>query len=287
MNKDEAIACLNKALTIRNLSNHTITMYDMYLRHFLDHCNKEDVSNLELKDAQDYCLMMIDRGDAPSSINTCMCALRYFYEAVLSKTYTRKQFPNLKFSESVPHLFSNEQILELLNTDDTRIKLIVLLGLDCGFRASETAHIRIGDVDVKKMIITIPDSKRNKTRRVKLSNSVLMALRNYYKVYGDGPNWSSDDYLFKSSHDLSKSVTVTTIHMWFKNYLKTKSFYSKDISYHDLRHSFATKMLEMGVDIFLLKKLLGHSSLASTSRYIHYTTKDIETTFSLSEKLGF
>lgn len=287
MNKDEAIACLNKTLTIRNLSKHTIKMYDMYVRHFLDYYKLEDVSLLELKQAQDYCLMMLNRGDAPSSINTCMCALRYFFEAVLSKTYTRKQFPNLKFNESVPHLFSNEQILELLNTDDTRIKLIILLGLDCGFRASETAHIRIGDVDVKKMIITIPDSKRNKTRRVKLSNSVLIALRNYYKVYGDGPNWSKDDYLFKSSHDLSKSVTVNTIHIWFKTYLQTKSFYSKDISYHDLRHSFATKMLEMGVDIFLLKKLLGHSSLASTSRYIHYTTKDIETTFSLSEKLGF
>lgn len=287
MNKDEAIVLLNKTLTIRNLSKHTITMYDMYLRHFLDYCKKDDVKEVELKDAQNYCLMMLNRGDSPASINTCMCALRYFFETVLFKVYTRKQFPNLKYGESIPYLFSNKEIFELLDTDDTRMKLIVLLGIDCGFRASEVAHLRIGDVDVDKMTITIPNSKRNKTRKVKLSKSVLEALRNYYKVYGDGANWSKNDYLFKSSHNLSNPVTVNTIHTWFKNYLKTKSFYHKDISYHDLRHNFATKMLEMGVDIFLLKKLLGHSSLASTSRYIHYTTKDIETTFSLSEKLGF
>lgn len=287
MNKDEAIVNLNRTLTIRKLAGCTVIMYDMYVRHFLDYCNKDDVTTLKLEDAQEYCLMMLNRGDAPSSINTCMCALRYFYETVLYKTYTRKQFPNLKYSESIPYLFSKEEIHELLNTTDTRIRLIILLGIDCGFRAGETARIRIGDVDVKRMIITIPNSKRGKTRYVKLSNSVLMALRSYFKVYGDPKRWSKDDYLFKSPRNLNKHIDVNTIRSWFKEYLKTKSFYSKKITYHNLRHSFATKMLEMGCDIFLLKKLLGHSSLASTTRYIHYTTKDVESTFSLSEKLDF
>lgn len=289
MTRDEAIVKFNNVLTIRNLATHTIVMYDMYLNHFFDWLNVIEVSEIDLSNAQDYTLMMLNRGDAPASINTCLCALRYFYEAVLNKVYTRKQFPNIQYSETIPYLFSKEEIKELLDTDDVRIKLIILLGLDCGFRASETAHIRICDVDVSKMLITIPNSKRGKTRRVKLSNAVLETLRAYFKQYGDSTNWNKEDYLFKSySRKYSNSpISVNTIHMWFKNYIKEKSFYSKEISYHDLRHSFATNMLENGCDIFLLKKLLGHSSLTSTSRYIHYTTTDIEESFSLSDLMGF
>lgn len=289
MTREEAVVKFNNVLTIRNLAKHTLTMYEMYLNHFFDWLDIEDVSGIDLSDAQNYTLMMLERGDAPSSINTCLCALRYFFEAVLSKVYTRKQFPHLKFSEDIPYLFSKEEIKELLNTDDIRIKLIILLGIDCGFRASETAHIRIGDVDVSKMLLTIPNSKRGRTRKVKLSKAVLETLRSYFKEYGDSNNWNNDDYLFKrySQRYSGSPISTATVHKWFRDYIKEKSFYSEKISYHDLRHSFATNMLENGCDIFLLKKLLGHSSLTSTSRYIHYTTTDIENSFSLSDTFGF
>lgn len=286
MNRDEALINFKNVLTIRNLSPHTIVMYEMYLRHFFDWGGLEDVSGYELTHAQSYIKLMLDRGDAPSSINTCLCAIRYFYEAVLLKVYTRKQFPNLTFKENMPYLFSKEELIELLDTNDLRVKLIILLGIDSGFRASEVAHLKIGDVDAKSMTITIRNSKRGKTRKVKMSKAILETLRLYFSVYGDKDNWSSDDFIFKSPKRNS-CINVDTVHRWFKSYIKEKSFYKEDISYHDLRHSFATNMLENGCDIFLLKKLLGHNSLISTARYIHYTTKDVETSFSLSDKLGF
>lgn len=289
MNRDEAINKFNDVLTIRNLSPHTITMYNMYLRHFFDWGNLDDVSQYDLTHAQQYIQFTLERGDAHSSINTCMCAIRYFYETVLLKVYTRKQFPTLKCATELPYLFSKDELTDLLDTNDVRIRLIILLGLDCGLRATETVHLKIGDIDSQKMIITIRNSKRGKTRKVKMSHMVLDSLREYFKVYCDPKNWSKNDYLFKSSHTNHKSdpISTNTLHNWFRNHLKQKSFCSENISYHDLRHSFATMMLENGCDLFLLKKLLGHSSLSSTARYIHYTTKDVEAAFSLSDELGF
>ena len=176
-------------------------------------------------------------------------------------------------------IFTIDQINQLLNTNDIRMYTFILLGFDCGLRVSEVVKLRISDIDSKNMLLHIRNSKRNKSRVVTLSNTCLHALRKYYLTY-DRP----DDYLFpgiKRPH-----MHPSTLNNMFTQYLKQFDFYTKDIHYHSLRHTFATMTLETGENIFLLKKLLGHSSLSSTSRYIKYDRHDIQKVIPLSQKLG-
>lgn len=285
MNKDEAFKQFNKVLTIRNLAPRTIHTYNSHLNRFLTWADREDVSSIDLPVIQDYVYHLLEIGNSPSDVNVAECTIRYFFEAVLGNRISRLQLPKLKYTEAEPYILSKEEIKEILDTDDPRMKLIILLGLDCGLRASETMHLKIGDVDIKRMTISIRKSKGGKSRLVKMSDTLLEAFRNYAKVYFSLRDWDEDDYVFPGHFKNRKaSITQSVLSRWFKEYLQTKSFFEgKNITYHALRHTFATNMLENGCDVFLLKKLLGHSTFASTSRYIHYTTRDIETAFSLSD----
>ena len=112
------------------------------------------------------------------------------------------------------------------------------------------AHLRISDIDSKNNLITIHQSKRNKTRVVKLSQACLDVLRKYWLLY------RPTDYFFPGKKE-NRHIATATVNDWFNQYIKKFSFYNKSIHYHSLRHTFATNMLENGCDIFLLKKLLG------------------------------
>lgn len=285
MTKDEAMESFDKILFIRNLQKGTIKSYKQQLSNFFNWANKDDVSSIELSDIQNYIYYLLKSGKPPGSVNIVECAVSYFYEAVLGKRASRKQLPRLRYTEVEPYIFSNEEIKELLNTKDVRMKLIILLGLDCGLRESDARNLKICDVDVKNMTISIINSKRKKCRMVKMSKAVLKAFREYSKVYFSLRDWKSDDYVFPG-HFINKKTPVNEgyLNKIFTRYVKEKNFSKeKHITYHALRHTFATNMLENGCDVFLLKKLLGHSTFASTSRYIHYTTNDVKQAFSLSD----
>lgn len=289
MTKDEAIDSFNKVLYIRNLTERTIKTYNNQLSKFLKWANKEDVSEIDLPCIQNYVFYLLSKGNSPSDVNVAECAIKYFYEAVLGNHISRLQLPKLKYTEVEPYIFSKEEIKELLNTNDVRLKLIILLGLDCGLRESDARNLRILDVDTNKMTISIVNSKGKKCRIVKMSKTLLQAFREYSKVYFSLRDWEDDDYVFPSNRKEKKApVNMGQLGKWFTDYVKEKNFSKgKHITYHALRHTFATNMLENGCDAFLLKKLLGHSTFASTSRYIHYTTKDVEESFSLSDVMNF
>ena len=287
MTKEEGLEKLKLMLEIRGLAVQTRKNYKSAVVQFIDFTGKEDLNDITLSDCQNYIAHMIKKGYKPRSINTNLCAVRYFTEAVLNTIYSRRQFPNIIYGDDqAEYELTVEDVRKLLDTDDIRMKLIVMLGADTGLRIQEVPNLKIGDVDIQNMTILISDSKRHKTRRVKLSERLLEMFREYWKVYGT-KEWSKDDYIFKSPHNGHDRINTNTVSHWFKEYINKKGFQNKKITYHSLRHFFATSMIENGCDIFLLKKLLGHASFSSTSRYLHYTTKDVENALSLSKKLKF
>ena len=280
MHKDDLISTFQINMEYRNLSTNTLKMYSYFVSLFLDYTSVKDCSDYTLQDAINFMIhLKIDNNYEPQSLNVVACAIRYFYDVVLDKPLLKRHFPNIKYHQKDVFIFTIDQINQLLNTNDIRMYTFILLGFDCGLRVSEVVKLRISDIDSKNMLLHIRNSKRNKSRVVTLSNTCLHALRKYYLTY-DRP----DDYLFpgiKRPH-----MHPTTLNNMFTQYLKQFDFYTKDIHYHSLRHTFATMTLETGENIFLLKKLLGHSSLSSTSRYIKYDRYDIQKVIPLSQKLG-
>ena len=161
----------------------------------------------------------------------------------------------------------------LLDTKDIRLRAFLLLGLDAGLRVGEVARLKVSDIDSKNMLLSIQNSKRGKSRKVPLSNTLLKALREYWIVYKPDKN----EYLFPAVQSNSKTpyINQSYINILFKEYIKNFSFYVPTMRFHNLRDTYATLMLKNGCNIFTLKKLLGHSSFSSTSRYIKDDISDL------------
>ena len=272
MNKDEALNKFTFMMEYRNLSSNTIHMYQWYLSQMFDFYHLEDVSILNVSMAQNYVVHM-KQTYAPASLNAIVSAIRYFFDVVLETPLSRRQFPNILYDPVEINVFTNEQIHLLLDTKDVRLRVFLLLGLDAGLRVGEVARLKVSDIDSKNMLIYIRNSKRGKSRKVPLSNALLNALRKYWIVYRPDKN----GYLFPSFYPGSKNphINQNYINALFRKHIKQFSFYVPPMRFHNLRDTYATLMIKNGCNIFTLKKLLGHSSFSSTSRYIKYDTSDL------------
>lgn len=269
MNKDEALNKFTFMMEYRNLSSNTIRMYKWYLTKMFEFLNLEDISKLDVKTAQNY-IVMLKQTYAPKSINAVISAIRYFYDVVLEMPLSKRNFPNVLYNPNEIYVFDEYQIRILLDTNDSRLRAMILLGLDAGFRVGEVARLKVKDIDSNNMMITIHNSKRGKTRKVPLSPALLNALRQYWKVYRPDPN----GYMFLGNSK-TPHICQNYINAMFKNHIKKFDFYDPDIHFHNLRDTYATLMIRNGCDIFTLKKLLGHTSFSTTSRYIKYDTSDL------------
>lgn len=284
MNKDEALKLYEDKMSFRNLSPKTINMYKFYLGKYFDSIGKEDIFTLTIDDAVRYVADLKNSGKFKSqSLNLIISTIRCFNELVLDINVSRSKFPLVKFKQNQISIFSDEEIQLLLNHADLRLKTMIFLGIDCGLRVSEVANLKISDIHSKEGFILIRESKRGKSRKVKLSDQCLHILRQYWKVY------RPIDYFFPSPQKNKEGQPIVhqCINHLFRDLLKKVNLSEKNYCFHSLRHTYATHMLEDDCDIFLLKKLLGHDSFSSTARYVHFTSHDIKSSFSPSDKRGY
>lgn len=131
----------------------------------------------------------------------------------------------------------------------------------CGLRRSEVAKLKPSHIDSSRMIILIKDSKNNKDRNVILTKLLLKQLRVYWK----SNNKDKQDWLFPGGNR-DGHYNLDSINKTFKKYLKISKI-NKNVSCHTLRHSWATHMLQAGINIRYLQVLMGHSNITSTSVY--------------------
>lgn len=283
MNKDEALKIFKDKMEFRNLSPKTMKMYIFYLNKYFDFTDKS-IDQLTIQDSIDFVVSLKKSGDfTPQSLNVIISMIRCFNELVLDIFVSRAKFPKIRYNHQDPSIFSDEEIKTMLDTDNLKMKTMIFLGIDCGLRVSEVANLRISDIHSKENFILIRESKRSKTRKVKLSSQCLSLLRQYWKVF------RPDDYFFPSNRSSKCGLPIVpcTINEMFRAHLQSVGIEKGNRCFHSLRHSYATNMLEDDCDIFVLKKLLGHSSFSSTARYINVTSKDIKSSFSPSDKRGY
>lgn len=142
-------------------------------------------------------------------------------------------------------------------------KCIIGLGLGFGLRISEVLNLKIKDIDSNRMIINILNAKRKKDRIIPLSEDFFKELRKYYIQY------KPKEFLFNGQKEIQYSTTSS-------NQI-VKKYFGNEYHFHILRHSFATHLLESGVDIEIISKLLGHNSIKTTQIYLHVSTDHLKT----------
>lgn len=251
--------------------------YFRKMRAFLIYLNNQGRSfkDLNENDIQQYILYLKrDKNLSPSTINSYISAIKFFYTYVLQKEWDPKKIPRMKRITSFPVVPPKEDVLTLINgTVNLKHKAILMLVYGSGLRVSEVAKLKINDICSKTMRIRIDHAKHNTQRYTILSQKALEILRVYFKQEFAKVNYTPTDWLFpgqnKKDHYHVKSIKNTIIK------LKNNLGLDPRISAHTLRHCFATHALEDGVDPVLIQQMLGHKNLKTTQIYLHMTSKSM------------
>ena len=253
---------------LRNLKPGTIRTYKNNVRDFLKFINKHPDA-LTCEDARDFLLYLKNKGNKASTLNNKNGALVFFYKRVLGKLWDDNLVPRAINDYAVPKVLSRTEIERLLDaTPNLKYKAIFAIMYSSGLRISEVLHLKYDDISRTNMQIYIHESKTHTSRYALLSKRALDILTEYWFKCGRPkgilfPNQWTGEYLTPSATGLELRKSVK------------RAGLPKDIHSHCLRHSFATHLLEDGVDIRYIQTLLGHRSPKSTEIYLHVSNKTL------------
>jgi len=204
-----------------------------------------------------------------SSITIHLCAMKFFFEKTLGKVFPVFDLIRPQSSTKLPIVLTLEEIKEILSHVRKPVPRAALLAIySCGLRLSEGTSLQIQDIDSKRMVVMVRGGKGGKDRYVPLAQRTLEHLRAYWKIE------RSATWLFPSRKG-DGPLSHGSLQKTFKAALK-ESGVKKKVSIHTLRHSYATHLLENGVDIRVIQEILGHASTSTTVIYTHITKKSVE-----------
>lgn len=249
-------------MLIRNLSPSTIEAYTYHVDNFLRYCG-QPAEELGPDEIRQYQLHLIrDKQTGWSRFNQAVCGLRFLYRFTIPRPWHVTMIPFGKRPKRLPLVLGQEDASRLIAcTRNLKHRMILLTQYAAGLRLSEARHLQIDDIDSQRMQLRVRQGKGRKERRVPLSPRLLAALRDYWRAY------RVPSYLFPGQ-TLDVPLSETTIQKALKLSARDAKL-SLAISPHTLRHSYATGLLEAGVDLLTISRLLGHKSFSTTMIYLH------------------
>jgi len=262
------LPAMKERLLLKALSPNTIDTYltEMsQLLQLLGNTKADDLTPERIKKYLVYCFDVLKHSE--NTLHSRINALKFYYEQVLGREKFFWEVPRPKRPLLLPKVISEEKILEgLLAVRNLKHRTILLLAYSAGLRVSEAVSIKITNVNSDRMQIFLEAAKGKKDRLVTLSNTILVILREYYKIY------KPKEWLFEGQYS-GKHYSTRSAQEIFKAAYKKLKLPAK-CSFHSLRHSFATHLLENGTDITYIQKLLGHNDIKTTLRYTHVSNRD-------------
>jgi len=231
-------------------------------------------------EVQRYLLHLLEeRRLAHSSCNVVVSALEFFYRTTLKRRETEFCLPRPKVPAKLPQILSREEVAALIEkTTNLKHRALLMATYGGGLRLLEVCHLKLCDIDSHRMTLRVEQGKGAKDRYTLLSPRLLVELRRYWCVY------RPQRWLFPSPRDPEQPHSAHTAHRIF-HAAKDRAGITKAGGIHALRHAFATHLLEAGVDVHTIQRLMGHGSLSTTARYFHLAQKHLSATASPLELL--
>jgi site-specific recombinase XerD len=263
----DVLSKFEEDIRLRNFSPGTLKNYRGAIRRYLGFLGSVSLESTTEADIRRYLVFLREECHiAPSTINVYHAAVIFLYEVTCNRQLNRKQVPRCKLAKELPALLSRQELTVLMAAPSSlRHRVILSLGYGSGLRASEACRLRVQDIDSEKMRIFVRAGKGRKDRYTVLSKTSLSLLREYWRAYR--PN-HPEGWMFignKGKGHLSRAVCARAL----KVACKKAGVDPQKYNYHTLRHCFSTYMLEDGTSLLVLKELLGHRSLSSTTVYLH------------------
>ncbi len=253
----------------KRYSPNTIKTYSSLFKDFINFYADYSLDSITENQIHHYLDYLIkEREISPSTQNQVINAIKFYYEKVVGRdklTFTIDRPRNEKF---LPTVLSKEEIKEILQAPpNLKHRCMLTLIYSAGLRSGELLNLKISDIDSKRMLIHIKQGKGKKDRMTLLSKNALVLLLEYFKKY------QPKKWLFEGING-NKYSAVSLRQVFNRSLLKVGI--SKKVRLHDLRHSFATHLLESGTDIRYIQNLLGHSSSTTTEIYTHVSERHIK-----------
>lgn len=257
---------VHQNLILRGRSNHTFINYRSSLLRFFKYFNSNtDIKSLKENDIINFLNKeYIIPNKCKKTYNLAVCSIRLFYLVCFDISLNRMLLPTSKLTKKLPTIIDKDLFIKIVNNEKyLKHKCWLLLGYCCGLRVSEVARIKVEDISISNSNLKVL-GKGNKERLTLLPNIVIKTLRVYCIK-----NNIRNGYIFKGLNNKPFMNEKTII-----NYFSViKDLYNLDnnISFHSLRHSFATYYLSHGGSLLKLQFMLGHANLNTTTIYLHLT----------------
>jgi integrase/recombinase XerD len=265
-------------LRLRNYAVRTIETYVSKVAGFARHFGRSP-ELLGPEDVRVFQLHLLQQRVSWSTFNQAVCALRFLYGTTLRRPEQLLMIPFGKRPKTIPSVLSQQEVVRLFEAAPAgRDRVLLQVAYGCGLRLDELLHLRVTDIDNERMVIHVRHGKGAKDRLVPLSLRLLQVLRDYWRQYRP-PTW-----LFPGKKP-DGTMSSGNVQRRLARILKRAGL-RKRCSMHTLRHSYATHLLEAGVDLLTLKTLMGHSSLQTTAGYLHLSTQRLQQTPSLLDLLA-
>lgn len=248
-------------LKLRNYSPKTVKSYLFCIREYIEFSKRKNVKEKH-KAIELFLSEKQKSGKSPQTINLFLNAIRFFYREVL-KSKDKIDFKRAKRSKKLPVVLSKTEIEKIISRiENPKHKLMVSLGYAAGLRVSEVVSLKIKDIDLEGLTIHIKNGKGKKGRITIFPERLIPGIRELTA------RKAGNDFIFASNR--GGKLTTTSLQKIFQNTLR-KSGIKKDATFHSLRHSFAAHLLENGVDVRYVQKLLGHQNIRTTQIYTQVT----------------
>ena len=263
-----------ECLQLRGLSERTQESYVRAVRQLAEHYHKSPDLITEEELRQYFLFLKNVKQYARTTTTIAICGIKFFFERTLEKDWTTFNLVRPAPEKKLPVILSLAEVRQILSRIRLpRYQVCLTTIYSCGLRLQEGTNLRVADIDSARLMIHVRHGKGAKDRYVPLPERTLQLLRQYWQQHhnpvllfpAEGRNHID---LARSTEPMSKSSVQDAFHAALQ-----ESGNNKRASVHTLRHSWATHLLEAGVNLRLIQEWLGHSSPATTSVYTHLTVK--------------
>ncbi len=278
---------MTEDVAARNLGPHS-------QRNYLNSCARlaaflgRSPDTATADDIRRFQLVLIESGASICSRNRIMTGVRFLFRVTLRRHDLAAEIYHLKEPQKIPLVMSQDEIQRLLAiAANIKVRVMLSLAYGCGLRAGEVVRLKVGDIDSAQDIIRVVQSKGRKDRNVMLPADILGLLRQWWRerpTRQDVGVAKERRWLFPG-YKPGRPLTTRQFARLFHQTVAAAGI-RKPVTLHSLRHSFATHLLERGVDIRVIQALLGHDKLETTARYTRVATGMISAVESPLDDLG-
>lgn len=252
-------------LRMRKLSPKTQSAYIRAVRNFTKYLGRSP-DTATINDLRNYQLHLVDAGTSPTSLNTAIIGLKFFFDVTLDRAELMTKMRPVRVPQRLPVVLSKEEVGRLIAAcSNLKHQTALSLAYGTGLRAAEVTALKVGDIDSERMTLRVEQGKGRKDRYAMLSPILLERLRVWWKVARAQGKMLDGGWLFPGLDPLDQLSTRQlnrAIHA-----AADLAGIDKRVSMHTLRHSFATHLLEQKVDIRVIQVLLGHRSDLVSAAY--------------------